>query len=196
VNHRHLLPDEIDLLLDNEEGFGVAPLRLHLDECGECRARYDRLARLVVALEALPHVPPAPRFADRIMSQVQVFEPWHVALRDAVQRFVPQSSLGRVSVGATAGVMAVVMTFVAVWLGRRADAVLFLVNLVADRTRQGLTSLVLETARALFGAGAADAVRNGGSAAMLAAGAGLAVLVVGVAYGVKFVATTGRSRRV
>jgi len=26
MNHRHLLPDEIDLLLDDEVGFGVNPL--------------------------------------------------------------------------------------------------------------------------------------------------------------------------
>ena len=27
MNHRHLLPDEIDLLLDDEVGFGVTPLQ-------------------------------------------------------------------------------------------------------------------------------------------------------------------------
>lgn len=195
MNHRHLLPEEIDLLLDNEEGFGVAPLRAHLDACPECRSRHDDLARVVLALEALPHLRPEHRFADRVMSQVQVFEPWHVALRDSVQRIVPTSVAGRVLVGAIGGVMAVTMTFLAVWLGRRADAVLFLTNLVIERTREGFTSLVLESARALLGASAAAAVRDGGTLAMAGVAAGLTALVIGVAFGVKAVATAGRSRR-
>ena len=42
VNHRHLLPNEIDLLVDGEAGFGVAPLRAHVAECDECRAQARR----------------------------------------------------------------------------------------------------------------------------------------------------------
>ncbi|MGQ0646648.1 MAG: anti-sigma factor family protein [Gemmatimonadaceae bacterium] len=196
MNHRHLLPEEIDLLVDNEEGFGVAPLRTHLEGCPSCRARFDALATVVSALESLPHVAPAPRFTERVMSQVHVFEPWHVALRDSIRRWIPQSSVGKAVVGATGGVMAVLMTAIVIWIGRRADAVLFLSNLVMERTREGLASLLTETVVALFGATAATAVRNGGAVVMLGTAGLLAAAVVGVAFGVKAVATAGRSRRV
>ena len=196
MNHRHLLPEEIDLLLDDEEGFGVAPLRHHLEQCPECQARLDALSRVVTTLEALPHVAPAPRFGERIMGQVHVFEPWHVALRDSVRRWVPRSTLGKAAAGLTGAVAAVGMTVAALWIGRRADAVLFLTNLVMERTRDGLGSLATEAARAVLGSAGASALRQGGPGAILAAAAGLLIAVVAVAFGVKAVATAGRRRRI
>ena len=53
MNHRHLLPNEIDLLLDGEVGFGVAPLRAHVDGCEDCQARLARSRKVVDALEDL-----------------------------------------------------------------------------------------------------------------------------------------------
>lgn len=195
MNHRHLLPDEIDLLLDDEEGFGVAPLKAHLEGCPDCQARYDALNAVVNRLESLPLLVPGPRFSDRVMTQVQVFEPWHVAARDSIARLIPQSNFGRAAVGATGGVMAVTMSLVAVWIGRRADAVLFLTNLVLERTRDGVTSMAVETARALFGAPAASAIQNGGTVAVIGAAGAMALTVGAVAFGVKAVATAGRRRR-
>ena len=45
MNHRHLLPDEIDLLLDDEVGFGVNPLRSHVRDCADCRAKVEDARR-------------------------------------------------------------------------------------------------------------------------------------------------------
>src|SRR3954454_20962096 len=95
MNHRHLLPNEIDLLVDGEAGFGVAPLRAHIDECAECRAQFEDARIVVDALEALPHFAPDSRLADRVMSQVPVFVPAHVAARDSVSRWVPQAGPAR-----------------------------------------------------------------------------------------------------
>ena len=195
MKHRHLLPEEIDQLLDGEEGFGVAPLRNHLDECTSCQAEYRALAKLVAGLESLPLVAPSPLFSERVMRQVQVFEPWHVALRDTVQRWMPRSSVGRVFTGATGGIMAVVMTIVAVWLGKRADAVLFLANLVIQRTREGIVGAVNATALSLFGDSAAAALQNGGLIAIFGAAGAMAAAVLVVAFGVKTLATAGRRRR-
>ena len=41
LHHRHLRPDEIDLLLDGEDGFGVAPLRAHVESCSSCQASWN-----------------------------------------------------------------------------------------------------------------------------------------------------------
>jgi len=129
------------------------------------------------------------------MQQVQVFEPWHVALRDTGSRWMPQSSIGRVFAGATGGVVAVAMTLVAVWLGQRADAVLFLANLVLQRTREGLMSAANSVALSLFGDSAAAAIQGGGTLALLAATGALVATVLAVAFGVKTLATAGRRRR-
>jgi hypothetical protein len=195
VKHRHLLPEEIDLLLDGEEGFGVAPLRNHLAECPTCQTQYRALAAVVGGLESLPLLAPSPVFADRVLQQVQVFEPWHVALRDTVKRWMPQSSIGRVFAGATGGVMAVALTFVAVWLGQRADAVLFLANLGLQRTRDGLTDMAHSVALSLFGNSAASALQSGGAVAVLAATGAMVAAVLAVAFGVKSLATASRRRR-
>ncbi len=195
MKHRHLLPEEIDLLLDGEEGFGVAPLRNHLAECPSCQTQYRALAAVVGGLESLPLLAPSPVFADRVLQQVQVFEPWHVALRDTLKRWMPQSSIGRVFAGATGGVMAVALTFVAVWLGQRADAVLFLAHLVLQRTRGGLTDMAHSVALSLFGNSAASALQSGGAVAVLAATGAMVAAVLAVAFGVKSLATASRRRR-
>ena len=57
MNHRHLLPDEIDQLVDSEAGFGIAPLKAHLRECADCHAEVEDARRLVSALElSLIHI--------------------------------------------------------------------------------------------------------------------------------------------
>ena len=78
MNHRHLLPDEIDLLLDDEVGFGVSPLRAHVRDCADCRDQVGAATLVVEALEDVQHFAPSHAFADRVMSQVPVFVPWHV----------------------------------------------------------------------------------------------------------------------
>src|SRR6476659_9853658 len=96
MNHRHLLPNEIDLLVDGDAGFGVAPLRAHIDECAECRGQVEDARIVVDALEALPHFAPDSRLADRVMAQVPVFVPAHVAARGSVARWTPHTANARV----------------------------------------------------------------------------------------------------
>ncbi len=110
MDHRHLLPDEIDLLLDNEEGFGVQPLRAHVRGCAECRAELEDARAVVAELEHLPHLVPSRLFADRVMANVQVFEPWHVAALDTARRWVPRSRPARVIGGAFAAGLASMLT--------------------------------------------------------------------------------------
>ena len=103
MNHRHLLPTEIDLLLDDEEGFGVAPLKAHVRSCPDCMARLEDARLVTDAIEELPHFAPSFSFTDTVMAQVPVFVPWHVAARDtvrsAVRQWVPDSRPARAVVG-------------------------------------------------------------------------------------------------
>ena len=107
---RHLLPNEIDLLLDGDAGFGLTPLRAHVRQCEQCRAEVEAAQEVFALLGEMPHFAPDPGFAGRVMSQVQVFEPWHVTLRDTVLGLVPRSRPMRVLAGAGALVTALVVS--------------------------------------------------------------------------------------
>jgi hypothetical protein len=121
MQHRHLLPQELDLLVDGDVGFGVTPLRAHVEACGECRERLDALRAIALQLDALPHFTPRLDFADRVMNQVQVIEPWHVALTEGARRLVPQSSGMRVLAATGIGLTATTISGSALWLAFRAD---------------------------------------------------------------------------
>jgi hypothetical protein len=179
VNHRHLLPNEIDLLVDGEAGFGVAPLRAHVAECDECRARLDDARIVVDALENLPHFAPDSRMADRIMAQVPVFVPAHVAARDSVTRWLPQSAPARAAAAGIGTSIAGLLTIAMVWLASRGDAAIFATSLFADRVQ----SLVMGTARdlalSLFGESAVAAVQASGALGVTL----LVLLFLGTAFG-------------
>lgn len=172
MEHRHLLPDEIDQLLDGEAGFGVAPLRAHVAECDECRARLDDARIVVDALEALPHFAADSRLADRVMAQVPVFVPVHVAARDSVSRWLPATGAARTAAAVVGTSVAGLLTLAMVWLASRGDAVVFATGLFADR----LQALVLGTARdvvvAVFGESAMAALQAAGTL-------GITLLVIG-----------------
>jgi hypothetical protein len=177
--NRHLLPDEIDLLVDGEAGFGVAPLKAHVRGCPECAAELEAARFVVAELEALPHLAPSPLFSERVMQQVQVFEPWHVALLDTLRRFVPQSRPARVLAGAGALSIASIFTIVLVWLGARLDILAMLGGSAVERA-QG-------AARAVLGEAIAGAL---GDPATGLLGSGTGVAMIGTAFIVAIVLAT------
>ena len=194
MEHRHLLPDEIDQLLDGEAGFGVAPLQAHVDSCAACRAELADARQLVGALEHLPHFAPSPRFSDRVMSQVQVFEPWHVSALDAVKQWVPASRPARATVLAAATVVAMVVSVGAVWMAVRLDAFLFFFDLAGQRARSAAFEAVGGAIASAFGGPAVDALRSGGMTAAIGISGFLALIVL-AALGLRALVSTTRRRR-
>ena len=195
MKHRHLLPDEIDQLLDGEAGFGVAPLQAHVEHCAECRAELAEAREVVSALERLPHMAPSPLFSDRVMSQVQVFEPWHVSAADTAKRWLPASRSARAIGLAAASVLALVVSIGAVWMAVRLDAFLFFFDLAGQRVRAALFDSVGSAIASTFGATAVDALRAGGTAAAIGI-TGFLALVVLAAFGLRAVVATARRRRI
>jgi hypothetical protein len=192
MNHRHLLPNEIDLLVDGEAGFGVAPLRAHIQECPECRGRLEDARVVVEALESLPHFAPDSRLADRVMAQVPVFVPAHVAARDTVRRWLPQSAAARVAAVAVAGSMAFTLTLGMVWVALQGDAMVFLSGLLGDRIRTAVVGAARDLAVALLGDAALSALQGLG-----ALGASLLLLAfllaaAGTIAGIRRLAIAGR----
>ncbi|HEY2849010.1 MAG TPA: hypothetical protein VGI97_03975 [Gemmatimonadaceae bacterium] len=195
MQHRHLLPNEIDLLLDGEAGFGVAPLQAHVAACEDCQARLARSRKIVHELEDLPRLAPRPQFADRVMAQVQIVEPWHVALAETARRFVPQSARMRVVMAATASAAALVLTSGAVWLALHADLAIYSFNLAAGRARGALVELGTSVVGTAFGQGGLDALRSSGLRG-LALGTGVMVVAVGgAAFGFRALASSSRRSR-
>ena len=195
MQHRHLLPNEIDLLLDGEVGFGVAPLRAHVDGCEDCQARLARSRKIVDLLEDLPHFAPTPRFTERVMAQVQIVEPWHVAVIDTAQRFVPKSVPMRTLMAVTASAVALALTSGAVWLALHADLALYSFNLAAGRARSALIDGAASIIGTALGQSGLDAFRSSGWRG-LALGAGVMVVAVGGAtFGLRALASSSRRSR-
>jgi hypothetical protein len=192
---RHLLPNEIDLLLDGEVGFGVTPLKAHIRTCTDCRAKLDEARQIVTALEHLPHLAPSPQFADRLMSRVQVFVPWHVAALDSARRFVPRSQPVRYLVGAMAASLALIMTSLSVWVFARADMAVFFADLVASRTREFLINAVGSALAGTFGEPAVALLRGSGLTGLALALAALLTATVAVAFGMRALVGVASRRR-
>ena len=160
---RHLLPEEIDQLLDGDVGFGTAPLKMHVRACATCRAELDEARALVRRLEHLPHFVPSTVFADRVLSQVQVFVPWHVAALDTVRGWMPRTRTARAFAWTGVGSAAVVLTIVSLFLLTRLDAVIFSIDLAVGRVRAAVGSGLADVVAAFFGNAAVHAFRTSGA---------------------------------
>ncbi len=192
---QHLRPDEIELLLDGEDGFGVAPLRAHVRSCASCRLEFDRARDLMVALDALPDFAPSANFSDRVMAQVQVFEPWHAAAARTVGQLVPASQPARLAAGFGAAITAGLATAGATWLVARADMAFVLTQLGAEDVRAQVIAATNDLATTVLGQPGIDVLRGGSPAlAALAVGGFVAIAGMGV-VGLRALATASRRAR-
>lgn len=195
MNHRHLLPDEIDQLLDDEGGFGVNPLKAHVRECVECRAKVEDAKLVVGVLEDLPHFAPSHDFASRVMSQVPVFMPWHVSARQSIARFVPESRSARLALGALATSVASVLTVAILWISTQTDVLVTASGAAGDQVK-GLFFDVGQTVLAtVFGDQMFTIIERTGRIGIAAALLGLAAATGGSIVGLRALATASSRRR-
>jgi hypothetical protein len=195
VHDRHLRPDEIELLLDGEEGFGVTPLRAHVRQCASCDAELERARELMVALDALPDFAPSAGFADRVMSQVQVFEPWHAAALSGARRFVPATRPARIAAGVGAALSAGVLATGATWAVARADIALLLAQVGLERFRDQLSAASSDVVATVLGQPGLQAMQQGSpEVAAVAVGGFVAVVGLGV-VGLRALAGAARRTR-
>lgn len=188
MQHRHLLPHELDLLVDGDAGFGVAPLRAHVESCDDCRGRLAELQAVAAELDALPHFAPRHGFADRVMMQVQVIEPWHVALANQARAIVPESTPMRVLAAAGAGLAATTISGSAVYLAFRADLLAWSYGVALERGTAGLWAALAATARDVITARADAGALGLGAAA-------LAMTTVGAVLAFRRLAAAARTTR-
>ena len=190
--HRHLLPNEIDLLVDGEAGFGVALLRDHIDECGDCRLRLEEERVVVDALESMLHFAPNTRLSDRVMAQVPVFVPAHIAARDSVAHWIPQAGAARLAATAVLASTAALLTLAMVWVATQGDAAVFITGLLGDRVRGAVLGAARDLAVALLGEPALAAIRMSGVVGVALLLVGFLVTAVGTVAGIRRLAVAGR----
>lgn len=184
---RHLLPAEIDLLLDGEVGFGTTPLKAHVRRCAECRSELESARTLVRSLEHLPQFAPSPLFSQQVMARVQVYVPWYVALLDTLRGLVPASRPARLVAGAAAVSVFAFITVASLWIFTRLDAFVFALDLGYMRVREWGSAALAGAVAAAFGEPALRVVQAAGwlgiTAALIffvASAAGAATLVRGL----------------
>lgn len=194
MNHRHLLPEEFDLLLDEEVGFGVAPLRVHLEGCASCRAQFDEARLVADALEGLPQFAPSYTLANKVMAQVPVFVPWHVAAHDSVVRWMPQSKPARVAAGALMAASGATLTAAAAWLATRGDMVSFATEVAGSRLRGVAATGVQQLVATLLGPSGMDTLQHGGLFGLGAIAAGFLLAASASAFGLRAIASAARRR--
>jgi len=170
----------------------MAPLAAHINECVTCRTELEAQQRLVGSLEKLPHFTPSPLFAYRLMREVQVFEPWHVAAVNSVQRFIPRSRPARVLAAGLAGVVATTLTAGTVWMASRLDTVAFLAGVAVERMRGVGTQAVTGFVSSSLGP---TAPAFSGDTGIAVAAAGFLAAVTVSALGLRAIAAASRRRR-
>lgn len=195
MNHRHLLPSEIDLLLDDEEGFGVAPLKAHVRSCADCQLKLEEARVVTDAIEELPHFAPSFRFADSVMAQVPVFIPWHIAARDAVQQWIPKSRPARVAALALASSVASVLTVAILWISTRTDLLVFASTLAGSRLRELLIDGGRDPLASFLGPQTLALAAQAGAVGMLALAGGFLVTVAATTFGLRAIALASSRRR-
>jgi hypothetical protein len=195
MNHRHLLPDEIDLLLDDEVGFGVQPLKAHIRDCADCRAKVEDARVIVDALEDLPHFAPSHTFADHVMAQVPVFVPWHVAARETAVRWLPQSRPARVAAAAMATSAASVLTVAILWIATQADVVALASGVAGGGVQQLLFNAGRGMLTTVLGDQTFAIIQQTGTVGIAAALLGMVATAAGSAAGLRALAAASSRRR-
>jgi hypothetical protein len=194
VHHRHLLPNEIDLLLDEETGFGVQPLREHVRACADCRARLADAQEVARSLSALPLLAPRIGIADRVMAKVPVFVPWHVAAADAVRRYVPTGPLARAAAALVVAVAGTVITGLTLWIASRGDTVATITGVAGEGVRGAVSRALGDLIVAILGPQVFEAVQVVGPIGFALAFGGFLVSTVGTIVGLRRLAASARIR--
>lgn len=195
MNHRHLLPTEIDLLLDDEEGFGVAPLKAHVRSCPECSTRLEDARLVTDSIEELAHFAPSFSFADSVMAQVPVFVPWHVAARDSIKARIPASRPARVAALGLAASVASVLTVAILWVASQTDLLVFATGIAGSRFREMLMDGGRDAVLTLFGSQTVALASQAGSLGLAFLFGGFLVAAATATFGLRSIAVASSRRR-
>jgi hypothetical protein len=194
VNPKHLTPDEIDQILDDELGFGTAPRMAHVAECEACRGKLEDARAVTGLIEKLPRLAPSHRFSERVMAEVPVFVPWYVAARDEITDWIPAAGRSRPVAFAAGAAVIVALSAITVTLVTQAHVLIFAANVGADRLREVAVDGVGAVLTSVFGEQTFNAVAQHGAVGFAIAGAAM-LISIGAAFASLRALATSASRR-
>jgi hypothetical protein len=117
---QHLTPDEIDSLLQGE----AAPSQLeHLTDCAECALLLGQHRAVVSSLEALPQFDPGDEFADQVMFQVAVPDPFAMRSMAPARRRVLETGRSRALAASVAVMLVGMMAASVIWTSLNREVV-------------------------------------------------------------------------
>ncbi|WP_411281417.1 hypothetical protein [Gemmatimonas sp.] len=149
----------------------------------------------MVALDALPDFAPSVNFSDRVMLQVQVFEPWHAAATRTVGQLVPATRPARIAAGFGAAITAGLATAGTTWVVARADMAFILTQLGAEGVRDQIVAASSDLASTVLGQPGIAVMQHGSpELAAIAAGGFVAIVGMGV-VGLRALATASHRAR-
>ena len=195
MSQRHLLPNEIDQILDDELGFATSPLMAHVSDCAECRGKLEDARSVNDIVERLPRLAPSHTFTERVMSQVPVFVPWHVAAREWLAELVPAASRSRKAAIVAAAAISIVLGAVTIALLTQSDLILLASNVAFDRLREILVAGVGGMVVNLFGEQTFNAVAQYGTMGFALAGLTMLGAVAGTYASLRAFAASASRRR-
>jgi len=132
--------------------------------------------------------------AERIMSQVPVFVPWHVAARDAVVQWVPTTRPAQVLAAAVVAVVGSIVTGLTLWIATRGEMLSVVSGLVGEEARSAATNAAGDVVVALFGPQVISAVQQVGPLGIAFAAGGFLVASVATVLGLRLIAASSRAR--
>ena len=195
MDDRHLLPSDIDLLLDDNGAASSAPLQAHVDGCAACAAALEEARFVAELLTTAPHLKPQVDFSEKVMGRVKVVEPWHTTAFATVRSLLPAPGPARVVLGAMAVTAGLVTTATAVWVVLRADSALMVGNLAVDGAGRALMSGVTTLVSDTFGPEAVAALRGKGMIGLTVAIPGLVLAATAAFAGFRALAVASHHRR-
>ena len=198
MDHKHLTAEEIDLLIDSASGYvlGTGLSADSVGTCVECQARLADARAVVDLLEDLPRLAPSHTFADGVMSQVPVFVPWWVSLRDTVKPWVPASQPARIGLGVLATAAASVVSMVFLWVLTQTDALALASGAAGNRIQELVAQGLQAVAAAVLGEGALGVLQQRGPIGVALAITGVLILGTVTVFGFRRLATASSRRRI
>jgi hypothetical protein len=128
------------------------------------------------------------------MSQVPVFEPWHVAARDTIRRWVPSSPTARALAAVMVAIVGTVFTGLTLFVATRGDLLAFVTGVAGESAATAVANAAGDLVVALFGTQVIDAIRQVGPLGIAFAAAGFLAASLATIFGLRLIATSGRAR--
>jgi hypothetical protein len=150
-----------------------------------------------VAVDALRQfplrtVPPVRRSRD---GGVPVFVPWHVAARDAAERWLPQAPRTRYIVAGLATSVASLVTLAILWVATQTDALVLATGAAGGELRSVAMDAGQRALAAIFGEQALRLVQGAGPLGLAAALGVLVLATAGSVAGFRALALASSRRR-